>query len=135
MLKNSKQREAIRAVLMETKSHPSAETVFQMLKATYPNISLATVYRNLNLLTELGEITKVPGTTGSDRFDGNVAPHIHFFCTDCNAILDLPSSEDDADKDEEIRFKKNILNYIEEKMDIKVLKETYKENFVRMIKQ
>lgn len=99
MLKNSKQREAIRTVLMETKSHPSAETVYQMLKATYPNISLATVYRNLNLLTELGEITKVPGTTGSDRFDGNVAPHIHFFCTDCNAILDLPSSEDDADKD------------------------------------
>ncbi|MGN0171082.1 MAG: transcriptional repressor [Lachnospiraceae bacterium] len=98
MLKNSKQREAIRTVLMETKSHPSAETVYQMLKATYPNISLATVYRNLNLLTELGEITKVSGTTGSDRFDGNVNPHIHFFCTDCNTILDLPSPENDTDQ-------------------------------------
>lgn len=95
MHKNSRQRDAIRKALMNCSSHPSAETVYQMLKETYPNISLGTVYRNLNFLTEAGEITKVPGTVGSDRFDGNTSKHIHFFCTSCDAIIDLHHVKED----------------------------------------
>lgn len=95
MRKNSRQREAIRTALMNCTSHPSAEDVYQMLKGSYPNISLGTVYRNLNLLTEMGEIMKVPGTIGSDRFDGNTSNHVHFFCKNCDAIIDLHEVNED----------------------------------------
>ena len=93
MVKHSKQREAIRIFLKNRKDHPSAETVYQELKVDYPNLSLGTVYRNLNFLSESGDIQKVPGTIGPDRFDGNAELHIHFFCTNCDKIIDLETKE------------------------------------------
>lgn len=96
MIKRSRQREAIRALLKCRTDHPSAETVYQELKTTYPNISLGTVYRNLNLLSEMGEIQKVSGTVGPDRFDGNPNVHVHFFCNCCDAIMDLDVAEQAA---------------------------------------
>lgn len=93
MVKHSKQREAIRIFLKSRKDHPSAETVYQELKVLHPNLSLGTVYRNLNFLSEAGEIQKVPGTIGPDRFDGNPKAHIHFFCNTCDRIIDLETSE------------------------------------------
>ena len=96
MVKHSRQREAIRVFLKDRKDHPSAETVYQELKVVHPNLSLGTVYRNLNFLAELGEIQKVPGTIGPDRFDGNAATHVHFFCTTCDRIIDLEIKELDT---------------------------------------
>ena len=93
MIKHSKQREAIRTFLKSRTDHPSAETVYQELKVSYPNLSLGTVYRNLNFLSELGDIQKVPGTIGPDRFDGNAELHVHFFCTSCDKIIDLETKE------------------------------------------
>lgn len=59
MLKYSKQREAIKNYLMSTKEHPTADTVYLHVKEEFPNISLGTVYRNLNLLADIGEVTKI----------------------------------------------------------------------------
>lgn len=89
MLKYSRQRESIKNFLMTRYDHPTAETVYHHIREEYPNISLGTVYRNLSLLTELGEITKISTGTGPDRFDGNTAPHYHFICRTCGAVMDL----------------------------------------------
>lgn len=89
MLKYSKQREAILLFLSDRKDHPTAETVYSGIKKDFPNISLGTVYRNLNLLAEIQEIQKIPGNSGPDHFDPNTKMHPHFFCTQCQSVLDL----------------------------------------------
>ena len=57
-LKFSRQRESIKQYLASTKEHPTADMVYMHVKEDYPNISLGTVYRNLNLLTDIGEALK-----------------------------------------------------------------------------
>lgn len=89
MRKRSRQRESILAYLRSRTDHPAAETVYQEIRKEMPNISLATVYRNLSLLTEIGEIRKVPVSQGPDRFDANTYPHDHFLCERCGRIMDL----------------------------------------------
>lgn len=89
MIKFSRQRESIKNNLMGRTDHPTAETVYSDIRQEYPNISLGTVYRNLSLLADLGEIQKISTENGPDRFDGNPKPHYHFFCTNCNSVLDL----------------------------------------------
>ena len=89
MLKHSKQRVAIKNFLADRYDHPTAETVYLNIKKEFPNISLGTVYRNLSLLAEIGEIQKLSTGIGPDRFDGNTAPHYHFICSCCGNVLDL----------------------------------------------
>ena len=89
MLKNSKQRDAIKSFLMTRYDHPTAETVYLNVKKDFPNISLGTVYRNLSLLSEIGENQKLSTGIGPDRFDGTPAPHYHFICNQCGSVLDL----------------------------------------------
>lgn len=62
------------------------------IRKEFPNISLGTVYRNLNLLAEIGEIQKLSPGIGPDRFDGNPAPHYHFICRHCGCVMDLTVS-------------------------------------------
>jgi Fur family peroxide stress response transcriptional regulator len=88
-LKYSRQRKAIKDFLLTRKDHPTAETVYMNVRETYPNISLGTVYRNLTLLSDLGEITKLHLEDGIDHFDANTHPHNHFLCTACGAVLDI----------------------------------------------
>lgn len=88
-LKYSRQREAIKTYLMSVKEHPTAEMIYNKIREEYPNISLGTVYRNLTLLVELGEIVKVPSLDGCDHFDGDTSRHYHFICTECGSIMDL----------------------------------------------
>lgn len=91
--KQFRKRNAILACLRETKEHPSAEMVHEMLQADHPDISLATVYRNLARFKNQGIITSLGTVNGVERFDANTAPHVHFICTGCEAILDLPEVE------------------------------------------
>ncbi len=88
-LKRSKQREMIKAFLMERHDHPSAEIIYQNIRQTYPNISLGTVYRNLALLSQMGEIKRLQVGDGTDHFDGNTSLHYHFVCSKCGQIEDL----------------------------------------------
>lgn len=89
ILKYSRQREAIKSYLFSTTSHPTADTVYMHVREEFPNISLGTVYRNLNLLTDLGEAVKITTPDGADRFDGNTNPHYHFCCLNCGNVYDL----------------------------------------------
>ena len=88
-IKYSRQRESIKHYLAVTHDHPTADEVYMHVKKDFPNISLGTVYRNLNLLTDIGEAVKIATPNGGDRFDGRVEPHNHFLCTRCGRLLDL----------------------------------------------
>ena len=88
-LKYSRQREAIKEYLTSTTEHPTADTVYLHVREEFPNISLGTVYRNLNLLADIGEAIKITTPEGGDRFDGNTDPHYHVVCTACGKVDDL----------------------------------------------
>lgn len=88
-LKYSRQRERIREFLLSRKDHPTADTVYQNMRRQSPNISLGTVYRNLTLLADMGEINRLRLGGGVDHFDGDTSPHCHFLCTECGGISDL----------------------------------------------
>lgn len=90
ILKYSRQRESIKSCLSGRTDHPTADMIYADIRKEYPNISLGTVYRNLNLLSELGEIRKLSCGDGKDHFDWNTTPHYHFVCRQCGAVLDLP---------------------------------------------
>ena len=83
----SRQREAILKNLQHRTDHPSADMVYESIRSEIPNISLGTVYRNLNTLSESGAILRF-SVEGKERFDGNITPHIHFVCNGCGAIHD-----------------------------------------------
>lgn len=91
--KHSRKRDAILDCIRGTDCHPTAEWVYQQLKPRIPDLSLATVYRNLTLFKQEGQIISLGVVQGLERFDGNVQPHVHFICTGCGAVLDLPTME------------------------------------------
>lgn len=88
-LKYSRQREAIKHFLMTRKDHPTADVVYSSVRNEFPNISLGTVYRNLTLLADLGEISRLRLGDGIDHFDADTHPHYHFICSDCGSVVDL----------------------------------------------
>lgn len=92
-IKKSKQRDALLNELQSRYDHPTAEDLYISIKKDIPNLSLGTVYRNLNLLHSEGEIVKI-SSDGADRFDGNIIPHCHFVCRKCGKMKDIPLPED-----------------------------------------
>ena len=92
-LKFSRQRASIKDYLDHTTEHPTADTVYLHVREEFPRISLGTVYRNLNLLADMGEAIKITTPDGGDRFDGNTHPHYHVVCTCCNRVFDLHIDE------------------------------------------
>ena len=93
MLKYSRQRESIKKNLASRCDHPTAEMVYSDIRKEFPNISLGTVYRNLTLLADLGEVLKFSTGCGSDRFDGDTSLHSHFSCRKCGRVIDLPIAD------------------------------------------
>ena len=89
MKKFSRQREAVKQVLCSTKTHPTAAWIYENVRKEIPNISLGTVYRNLNMLTEDGQIIKLSFGDGNEHFDGDISPHSHFYCESCGQIHDI----------------------------------------------
>ncbi len=88
-LKHSKQRDMIMAFLTGRKDHPTADAVYTNVRKINPNISLGTVYRNLTLLADMGEIKRLHLGDGVDHFDADTSPHYHFICSECGSIIDL----------------------------------------------
>lgn len=87
--KHSRKRDAILACLQSTSAHPTAEWIYQQLKPEIPALSLGTVYRNLTIFREEGIIRSLGTVNGLERFDFNTAPHSHFVCRRCHAIIDV----------------------------------------------
>ncbi|MGI6201413.1 MAG: Fur family transcriptional regulator [Christensenellales bacterium] len=88
----SRQRELIYGAVKHRSGHPTADEVFTLLKPDNPSLSIATVYRNLNQLSQMGRLVKIPIAKGADRFDASIHPHHHLICERCGAVVDLPAS-------------------------------------------
>lgn len=85
----TKQRQTILNVLRNTTSHPTADWIYEEVRKLIPNISLGTVYRNLGILKEMGEIMELDFGSTFSRYDGNPANHYHFSCVQCGCVYDL----------------------------------------------
>ena len=83
------QRIAIIRAFLYSDEHPSVEQVYQQVKTTFPTTSLATVYKTVILLKEVGEILEIGFADGRNRYDGKRPyPHPHLVCTQCKRIVD-----------------------------------------------
>lgn len=83
------QREAILDILRRTDSHPTADKIYEEVKKVIPHISKGTVYRNLNILREMGEISELNLSGTISRFEGKQDNHYHFRCEKCGRVFDL----------------------------------------------
>ena len=100
MINYSRQRNTVLSVLRSTDTHPTVDWVYAECRKIIPNISLGTVYRNLNMLVEIGDPIRIKGAFEKDRFDGCVKRHAHMICDRCGAVIDVPVSDG---VDEELR--------------------------------
>lgn len=87
--RNTIQRELVLEAVRSLKCHATADEVYACIVQTYPSIGKGTVYRNLNLLSESGEIKKVKVTDGADHFDHNLTDHYHINCISCGRVFDV----------------------------------------------
>ncbi|MEW6427721.1 MAG: transcriptional repressor [Thermodesulfobacteriota bacterium] len=93
-LRMTKQRQVILEELRKLKSHPTADEMYQILRRRMPKISLGTVYRNLDILSDCGIIQKIDVGGSQKRFDGNAEVHYHIRCLKCNKVEDIDIAPD-----------------------------------------
>lgn len=89
-LRMTRQRQVILEELRKVNTHPSADEVYEMVRKRLPRISLGTVYRNLEILSQSGDIKKLEPGCSLKRFDGNPSEHCHIRCVRCDRIADAP---------------------------------------------
>ncbi|MEE0699373.1 MAG: transcriptional repressor [Bacilli bacterium] len=88
-MRYSKQREEILKVVTQACDHPDALMIYERIRKIIPNVSLGTVYRNLNSLVEQGCVRRIPMKDGNDRFDKTVINHNHLYCERCGKVVDI----------------------------------------------
>lgn len=89
MNRMTNQRRVILDELKKHYDHPTADEIYTEIKQVLPKVSLGTVYRNLEQMSDMGLILKIEGK-GPKRFDPNPMPHPHFRCTNCGCVEDVP---------------------------------------------
>lgn len=87
--RNTAQRNKILEILQSTVSHPTASWIYDRVREELPNISLGTVYRNLNVLVTQGFAQKISCGDAEERYDANTKPHIHYYCLNCGCVSDV----------------------------------------------
>lgn len=87
--RQTEQRRIVYEVLRSTKTHPTADWIYEKARQRLPKISLGTVYRNLNVLRDEGLIRELHGVDRKAHFDADIHPHAHFVCTHCGTIRDV----------------------------------------------
>jgi len=89
-LRLSRQRQVIMEELSKVKSHPTALEIYEMVRQRLPRISLGTVYRNLDILSESGQILKLESAGTQRRYDATTDHHYHLRCLSCGRVYDAP---------------------------------------------
>lgn len=85
----TKQRALIYDILQNAEMHMTADEIFAIAQTKMPNIARGTVYRNLNLMVQDGEINRLEMPSGPDRFDRTATPHGHLYCDGCGSLKDI----------------------------------------------
>lgn len=91
MMRMTRQRRVILQELRKVDTHPTADEVYALVRRRLPRVSLATVYRNLESLTEAGTVQMIETGSGPRRYDGNAAHHHHVRCEACGSVADVPA--------------------------------------------
>lgn len=99
--RNTIQRALVLEAVRALHTHPTSADVYEAVREQHPSISRATVYRNLALLAERGDVLRVEVPNGADRYDFNIAPHHHVKCANCGCVDDV-----------ELAFEDNLLNRV-----------------------
>jgi Fe2+ or Zn2+ uptake regulation protein len=109
------QRRLIYQTLINKANHPKAEDVYEEVRAIIPDISLATVYKALSDLVDMGELLEIKYQGEQSRFDPMVTPHSHLICTGCGSIKNVTQSllipEPDFSEKGEFNIKKSEIIY------------------------
>lgn len=87
--RNSKQRDAVMKILDKINYHPTVDEIYDIVRKEYPKVSLATIYRNVEQLTQMKKIWKIELPNEPARYDGNTKKHHHVRCTKCGSINDV----------------------------------------------
>lgn len=96
--RNSARREIIYDIVASTKSHPTAEWVYERARCVCDGIGIATVYRNLRGLAECGRLDTVETTDGITHYDADLSTHAHFVCRECGRISDFEFLSDECER-------------------------------------
>ncbi len=114
-LRATDQRRVIVEELRRTRTHPTANEVYEMVRSRIPKISLGTVYRNLEILSESGLIKKLEMAGAQRRFDGTLENHFHVKCVKCNRVSDveLPHVQDMLSGFTELNGFEIVLSHLE----------------------
>ncbi|MCR5763071.1 MAG: transcriptional repressor [Treponema sp.] len=86
----SAQRDLILKIMDGNKNHPTADEIYDLARQADPHISRGTVYRNLNLLVEKGQVLRISVPNNADHYDSTLRQHYHFHCIRCNCVYDIP---------------------------------------------
>ena len=95
IIRMTKQREIILEELKKLRTHPTASELYDIVRTKLPKISLGTVYRNLEILAEMGMIKKLEIAGKEKRWDGDISKHYHFRCMKCGKVEDIFLKDDD----------------------------------------
>ena len=109
MMRMTKQKCAVLEALEYMHDHPTADDIYLEVKKKFPNISLGTVYRNLNNFVAEGKIAKVEIPNTGDRFDYRLEKHNHFICLNCKKIFDINASIELEDSSLEVDHYKLVV--------------------------
>ena len=99
-MRYSKQSEEVLNTVLNSNNHPDAKEIYELVKLKIPNVSLGTVYRNLNTLAKEGLIRKIELDDGNDRFDKTLCQHNHLKCTTCGKVIDIAPKLDQKEIEE-----------------------------------
>src|SRR5699024_7174498 len=83
------QRHAVLEYLLTSMTHPTADDIYKALESKFPNMSVATVYNNLRILSEIGLVRELAYGDDSSRYDSNMDDHYHIVCEDCGKVVDF----------------------------------------------
>lgn len=114
-MKVTPQRVAIYEAVAATEAHPPPEEVFRLVRDEMPNVSLATVYKTLDFLEEIGLVARVSSEGSNRRYDANLEPHHHLVCSECGSITDfLDASLND------LRLRRRLGGFKPERISVQV---------------
>ncbi|MDY6793480.1 MAG: transcriptional repressor [Thermodesulfobacteriota bacterium] len=111
------QRLAVLKILASSKGHPGVEQIYEQVVKDFPTTSLATVYKTLTLMKEIGEVWEIGFPEGSNRYDGNKPyPHPHLICVKCKKIIDpdlatLSDMTQELEQDTDFRILNHRLDF------------------------
>jgi Fur family peroxide stress response transcriptional regulator len=102
-LKITPQRVAIMEFLKNNKSHPSINSIYENLKATYPSISVSTVYNTVETLVKNNYLTELPLAKGRSFYDPDISEHDHAYCVKCGKVFDVESGQEPSGLPESLK--------------------------------